>query len=245
MATPTTTDTTSVRTRNSPHRPRSGLVRSEANASAANMAASAKPVVEAAFGGQRVTDAFGDALVFEQCIDQRDLGRRDDRGQTHRLPQRHDGQNQECGQRPEAERQRNSDDKQAERDASAAHHPTEVELGRLGEQDDRQRQLGDDGEVRGVGGTVDELEPVRPQHDSEQHEDQRRRRVPLLDQTGDQRVAQHQDREHEDGVGVHEAQAPLLGPPELALGMSVIGKFGIGAGDGVSGSDGISSTAMS
>ncbi len=53
------------------------------------------------------------------------------------------GKNQQCRQRAEHERQRNSDDEQPERDASAAHHPTELELGGLVEQDDRQRQLGD------------------------------------------------------------------------------------------------------
>ena len=45
---------------------------------------------------------------------------------------------------------------------------------------------------------------------------------------------------------VHRArQAPLLEPPEFCPGMSVIGMFGIGAGDGVFGSDGISAGGMS
>jgi hypothetical protein len=36
-----------------------------------------------------------------------------------------------------------------------------------------------------------------------------------------------------------------LAPPEFAFGMSVIGKFGIGLGDGVLGSVGISAGGMS
>ena len=40
-------------------------------------------------------------------------------------------------------------------------------------------------------------------------------------------------------------QAPLFGPPEFGTGMSVIGKFGIGAGDGVLGSGGMSAGGMS
>ena len=67
-----------------------------------------KAVVETTFGGQRVADVFGDAFVVEQRVDERDLGGSDDRCQAHRFPQRHDGQNQKCGQRAEAEGQRNS-----------------------------------------------------------------------------------------------------------------------------------------
>ena len=125
-----------------------------------------------------MADPLGDALVIEQCVDQRDLGRRDDRGQTHRLPQRHDRKNQQCGQRPETERQgipMTSNRNVTPRRRTTA---TELEFGGLVEQDDRQRQLGDDGEARGVGGTLDELEAERPQHNSEEDEDQRRRQVP-------------------------------------------------------------------
>ena len=174
-----------------------------------------------------------------------DLGGGDDRGETHGLPQRHDGKNQQRGGGAEEQRKRDSDDEQAERDVPSPKRRTEVELGCLVEQDDRQRQLRGDGEARGVRRAFDEVEPERAQHDSEEDEDQRRRGVPLLDQTRDDRVAQHQDGQHEHGVGIHDRQAPLLGPPELAPGMSVIGKFGIGGGDGVFGSVGISSAAIS
>jgi hypothetical protein len=119
-------------------------------------------VVETTLGGQRMADSFGDALVIEQCIDQRDLGGSDYRRQTHRLPQRHDGKNQQCRRGAEEKGQENPDDEQPERDIAAPDRRPEVELGSLVEQDDRQRQLRDDGEARGVGAAFDHVERERP-----------------------------------------------------------------------------------
>ena len=84
---------------------------------------------------------FGDTTVFQQRLDERGFGRRDDRGQTHRFPPwQH---RQQCGGRQggQGDEQRDPDDQQPQRHRSVQPDAVESEFRGLIEQDDRQRQL--------------------------------------------------------------------------------------------------------
>ena len=168
-------------------------------------------VIKPALDRQRMADPLRNPLVVEQCVDQRDLGGRDDRGQTHRLPPRQHRQQQRSGHGPESQGQRDADEDEAKGDMSTLHDLPHVESGRLVEQDDGQRQLGQHGEAAGLRAGVDDVQARRSEHHAEQDEDQRGGDVPAADHGRHHRITQDQQRQDERGAGVHGELHAVVG----------------------------------
>jgi hypothetical protein len=168
------------------------------------------PVVQSALDVERPTDPHGDRAVDEDPETQGGIGRsEDDRDQCGLGPP--DPQERHGDERPERHRQREADGEQSTGDRRVVLDVTEHDGRCIGEEQDAQGDLGDDGDDVGTSRHVTDIEPARTHERAERDEHHRRGDGPSIEAAGDDPV--QRERTGEDRCGRHRPSPSALVDP--------------------------------
>ena len=135
----------------------------------------ADPVVEPALEVEPLADRLRDALVADDGLAERRVGRREHDAEDHRLPDREHAEDRGRGHGSERDRQRQADAEQPERHPDAAAQPAGVDPRGVAEQHERERSLRERAHDGAGAGQLDAAQRLRPDEQPERDEHHRGR----------------------------------------------------------------------